>query len=117
MGRSSLRRAPGLRRPRVRRSSRWASWRHGFGAPPGLDGEPNVELLGIRRGETMAEVLTGAGERLGAELYPGIVEIEAEVSTDAASWVAERIGAETSREAAREVWREAMGRPGLIVPV
>ena len=83
----------------------------------GLDGEPNVELLGIRRGETMAEVLTGAGERLGAELYPGIVEIEAEVSTDAASWVAERIGAETSREAAREVWREAMGRPGLIVPV
>ena len=69
----------------------------------GLDGEPNVELLGIRRGETMAEVLTGAGERLGAELYPGIVEIEAEVSTDAASWVAERIGAETSREAARGV--------------
>ena len=83
----------------------------------GLEGEPNVELLGIRRGETMGEVLTGAGERLGNELYPGIVEIDSEVSTAAASWVAERIGAETSREAARAVWREAMERPGLIVPV
>jgi nucleoside-diphosphate-sugar epimerase/sugar phosphate isomerase/epimerase len=83
----------------------------------GLDGEPNVELLGIRRGETMAEVLVGPGERLGEELYPGLVEIESDVSTAAASWVAERIGAETSREAAREVWREAMERPGLIVPV
>jgi nucleoside-diphosphate-sugar epimerase/sugar phosphate isomerase/epimerase len=83
----------------------------------GLDGEPNIELLGIRRGETMGEVLVGPGERLGEELYPGLVEIESDVSTAAASWVAERIGAETSREAAREVWREAMERPGLIVPV
>jgi nucleoside-diphosphate-sugar epimerase/sugar phosphate isomerase/epimerase len=83
----------------------------------GLEGEPNVDLLGIRRGETMGEVLVGSGERLGTELYPGIVEIQSDVSTAAASWVAERIGAETSREAAREVWREAMDRPGLIVPV
>jgi nucleoside-diphosphate-sugar epimerase/sugar phosphate isomerase/epimerase len=83
----------------------------------GLEGEPNVDLLGIRRGETMGEVLVGAGERLGEELYPGVVEIESDVSTAAASWVAERIGAETSREAAREVWREAMERPGLILPV
>ena len=83
----------------------------------GLEGEPNVDLLGIRRGETMGEVLVGAGERLGEELYPGVVEIESDVSTAAASWVAERIGAESSREAAREVWREAMERPGLILSV
>jgi len=83
----------------------------------GLAGEPNVDLLGIRRGETMGEVLVGAGEQLGTELYPGIVSIESDVSTAAASWVAERIGADSSREAAREVWREAMERPGLIVPV
>jgi nucleoside-diphosphate-sugar epimerase/sugar phosphate isomerase/epimerase len=83
----------------------------------GLEGEPNVDLLGIRRGETMGEVLVGAGERLGAELYPGIMEIESDVSTAAASWVAERISADSSREAAREVWRAAMERPGLIVPV
>ena len=31
----------------------------------GLEGEPSVELLGIRRGETMGEVLVGAGEQLG----------------------------------------------------
>ncbi len=83
----------------------------------GLEGEPNVDLLGIRRGESMGEVLVGAGERLGEELYPGVVEIESDVSTAAASWVAERISAESSREAAREVWREAMERPGLILPV
>jgi FlaA1/EpsC-like NDP-sugar epimerase len=83
----------------------------------GLKGEPHVDLLGIRRGETMEEVLTGPGEQLGAEPFPGIVEIESEVSTAAASWVAERLGAETSREVAREVWRAAMDRPGLIVPV
>jgi nucleoside-diphosphate-sugar epimerase/sugar phosphate isomerase/epimerase len=83
----------------------------------GLEGEPSVELLGIRRGETMGEVLVGAGEELGTELFPGVVEIKSDVSTAAASWVAERIGADTSREAAREVWRAAMERPGLIVPV
>jgi FlaA1/EpsC-like NDP-sugar epimerase len=83
----------------------------------GLEGEPHVDLLGIRRGETMEEVLVGPGEQLGIELHPGIVEIESDVSTAAASWVAERIGAETSREAAREIWRAAMDRPGLIVPV
>ena len=83
----------------------------------GMDGEPHVDLLGIRRGETLNEVLTGAGESLGEELYPGVVAIDSdEVSTAAASWVAERIGAGTSREDAREVWREAMERPGLIVP-
>ena len=83
----------------------------------GLEGEPNVELLGVRRGETLGEVLVGPGERVGAEAYPGIMEIESDVSTAAASWVAERIGADSSREAAREVWRAAMERPGLIVPV
>jgi hypothetical protein len=62
-------------------------------------------------------VLVGPGEQLGIELHPGIVEIESDVSTAAASWVAERIGAETSREVAREIWRAAMDRPGLIVPV
>ena len=82
-----------------------------------MGGEPHVDLLGIRRGETLNEVLTGAGESLGEELHPGVVAIDSdEVSTAAASWVAERIGAGTSREDAREVWREAMERPGLIVP-
>src|ERR671912_300158 len=76
----------------------------------GLDGDPNVDLLGIRRGETMGEVLVGGDERLGEERYPGVTEIDSEMSTAAASWVAERISAETSREGAREVWREAMDR-------
>jgi nucleoside-diphosphate-sugar epimerase len=82
----------------------------------GHEGEPGVDLLGIRRGETLNEVLVGAGERLAEEIYPGVAAIEADVSTAAASWVAERISSQTSREAAREVWREAMDRPGLIVP-
>ncbi len=82
----------------------------------GHEGEPGVDLLGIRRGETLNEVLVGAGETLGDELYAGVAAIDTEASTAAASWVAERIGAKTSREDAREVWREAMERPGLIVP-
>jgi nucleoside-diphosphate-sugar epimerase/sugar phosphate isomerase/epimerase len=82
----------------------------------GHTGEPDVQLLGIRRGETLHEVLLGPGETLGEEQYPGVRPIEGELPTDAASWVSERIGEDTNREAARAVWREAIQHPGLIVP-
>src|SRR4029453_16357591 len=82
----------------------------------GLEGEPHVELLGIRRGETLGEVLVGPGERVAAEAYPGIMEIESDLSTAAASWVAERSGADGSREAARGGGRAGRDGPGLIGP-
>ena len=39
----------------------------------GNPGEPKVDLLGIRRGETLNEVQIAAGEQLGTERWQGIV--------------------------------------------
>ena len=66
---------------------------------------------GIRRGETMSEVLTGPGEQLGPERHQGIAAIEGGAPSAGPAWVAERLDAGMSREAARAVWLEAM-RPG-----
>ncbi len=45
----------------------------------GHEGEPGVDLLGIRRGETLNEVLVGAGETLGDEHYAGVAAIDGRV--------------------------------------
>ena len=37
----------------------------------GREGEPDIDLVGIRRGETLSEVLTAPGEELGDERLPG----------------------------------------------
>jgi nucleoside-diphosphate-sugar epimerase len=86
-------------------------WRQ---AGPG--GETEIELLGIRRGETLTEVLTGPGETLGDERHQGICEIEGEIPTAGAAWVIERLPARGSRADARAIWLEAMQRPGLLAP-
>lgn len=79
----------------------------------GRTGPPEVDLLGIRRGETLTEVLAGAGERLGAEARSGIAPIHGGVSTGGAAWVSERLADRADREQARSVWLEAMRRPDL----
>jgi nucleoside-diphosphate-sugar epimerase/sugar phosphate isomerase/epimerase len=86
-------------------------WRHA-----GREGEPAVDLVGIRRGETMSEVLTGPDEALGEETHQGISVIEGEIPTAGAAWVMERLPERATRESARPVWLEAMRRPGLLVP-
>ena len=79
-------------------------------------GEPaEIELLGIRPGETLTEVLTGPGERLGGERHQGIAAIDGGAAATGPAWVAERLEAGMAREATRAVWREAMSRPGLLV--
>jgi nucleoside-diphosphate-sugar epimerase len=82
----------------------------------GPGGETEIELLGIRRGETLSEVLTGPGETLGEELHQGICAIDGEIPTAGAAWVIERLPAHGSREEARSIWLEAMQRPGLLAP-
>jgi FlaA1/EpsC-like NDP-sugar epimerase len=82
----------------------------------GPGGETEIELLGIRRGETLSEVLTGPGEELGPERYQGIAPIEGEIPTAAAAWVVERLPERGSRADARAIWLEAMQRPGLLSP-
>jgi FlaA1/EpsC-like NDP-sugar epimerase len=80
----------------------------------GPGGQTEIELLGIRRGETLTEVLTGPGEQLGEERHQGICAIEGEIPTAGPAWVIERLPAKGSREEAREIWLEAMQRPGLL---
>ena len=75
-----------------------------------------IELLGIRRGETLSEVLTGPGETLGGERFQGIAAIDGGPASPGPAWVAERLEAGMRREQARAVWLEAMRRPGLLVP-
>jgi len=86
-------------------------WRHA-----GPSGEPELELLGIRRGETLSEVLAGPGEELGDEAHQGIAAIAGEIPTAGAAWVAERLPDRGTREDVRAVWLEAMRRPGLVAP-
>lgn len=80
----------------------------------GREGEPPVDLVGIRRGETMNEVLTGPGEELSGEPHHGISVLRGEIPTTGAAWVAERLPERATRESARQVWLEAMSRPGLL---
>ena len=82
----------------------------------GPGGDTEIELLGIRRGETLSEVLTGPGEALGEERHQGICAIDGEIPTAGAAWVIERLPARGSREEARAIWLEAMQRPGLLAP-
>jgi nucleoside-diphosphate-sugar epimerase/sugar phosphate isomerase/epimerase len=82
----------------------------------GPAGEIEIDLLGIRRGETLTEVLIGPGERLGEARHQGVCEIEGEIPTAGAAWVVERLPARGSREEARAIWLEAMQRPGLLAP-
>jgi len=80
----------------------------------GREGEPPLDLVGIRRGETLAEVLTGPGEQLGDERRQGSAAIRGELPIAGAAWVSEHLGSRASREEARGVWLEAMHRPGLL---
>ena len=82
----------------------------------GGDGDAELNLVGIRRGETMSEVLTRPGEELSGEPHQGISVIEGEIPTAGAAWVVERLPERASRESARAVWLEAMSRPGLLAP-
>jgi nucleoside-diphosphate-sugar epimerase/sugar phosphate isomerase/epimerase len=84
-------------------------WRHA-----GPSGPPAIDLLGVRPGETMSEILVGPGETLLDEFFQGIVSVSGEVPTAGAAWVAERLPEAASRERARAVWLEAMSRPSLF---
>ena len=74
----------------------------------GATGEVELKLVGVRRGETMTEVLTGPGEEMADERLQGIREIRGEEALEGAAWATDRV-AEATRESARATWLEAMG--------
>jgi nucleoside-diphosphate-sugar epimerase/sugar phosphate isomerase/epimerase len=82
----------------------------------GQRGTPDIDVVGIRPGETMSEVLVGPGEDLGPERYQGIAPILGEIPTQAPAWVLERLPERGTREEIRAVWLEALSRPGLLAP-
>ena len=57
----------------------------------GREGEPDLDVLGIRPGETLSEVLIGPGEELGEERHHGIAPIAGEIPSAAPAWVVERL--------------------------
>jgi nucleoside-diphosphate-sugar epimerase/sugar phosphate isomerase/epimerase len=83
----------------------------------GRSGRPEIDVTGIRRGETLSEVLVGPGEKLLEEEYQGIARIAGDIPTAGPAWVAERLTAHAGREEARAIWLEAMRRPGLLAAV
>jgi nucleoside-diphosphate-sugar epimerase len=82
----------------------------------GRAGTPEYDLVGIRRGETLSETLTGPGEKLGTERHQGVTTIEGEIPAAGPAWIAEHLPERGSREETRAVWLEAMHRPGLLAP-
>jgi nucleoside-diphosphate-sugar epimerase/sugar phosphate isomerase/epimerase len=82
----------------------------------GHAGTPALDLVGIRPGETVSEVLTGPGETVGEERHQGIAPITGEIPGAGPAWVLERLPKRGAREEARAVWLEAMRRPGLLSP-
>jgi hypothetical protein len=118
----------GARGPRGARGRRGGGPGHGGGSRAAQRGElgariwsqvgppgpQRTDLLGIRRGETLTEVLVGEGEELGPERRHGIAAITGDVPTGGAAWVSERLPDRAPREDARAVWLEAMRRPGLV---
>ena len=78
----------------------------------GRSGSPAIDVVGIRPGEVMAEVLVGPGETLGAERYQGVTAIEGEIPTAAPSFALEHLPENGSREENRVAWNQALSRPG-----
>ncbi len=85
-------------------------------AAAGRAGTPDIDVVGIRPGETMSEVLVGPGEEVGPERFQGIAPILGEIPMQAPAWVLERLPERGSREEIRAVWLEALSRPGLLAP-
>ncbi len=74
----------------------------------GPGGPPDLNVVGVRPGETMTEVLTGPGEALGDEVRQGVAAIDAEPATAAAAAVVEEVEAGRGPDERRAAWLRAL---------
>jgi nucleoside-diphosphate-sugar epimerase/sugar phosphate isomerase/epimerase len=77
----------------------------------GAPGDPALDVVGVRAGETMNEVLVGAGETLGPETYQGAAPILAPTAAGTLAAAAREAAALEAPEERRAVWLEALGVP------
>jgi nucleoside-diphosphate-sugar epimerase/sugar phosphate isomerase/epimerase len=80
----------------------------------GRDGDPAIATIGIRRGETMSEVLTAEGEEIEDEVLQGIAPIRGGAGTSAAEWLAERLGETAGTDEGDAIWMQALDRADLL---
>jgi nucleoside-diphosphate-sugar epimerase/sugar phosphate isomerase/epimerase len=87
--------------------------------------EPDFHVMGVRPGETMDEVLIGAGERLGGEVWSGVAEIAAAPAAGDGAWRADPASLAALVEDAerqdggderRAVWLRALGPAPVATP-
>jgi nucleoside-diphosphate-sugar epimerase/sugar phosphate isomerase/epimerase len=81
-------------------------WRGVHGSSEGAP----IHLVGVRAGETMREVLVGAGEALGAERFQGAAEITGPAALDGLADAVGALDALASLQARREHWLELLTR-------
>jgi len=77
----------------------------------GRQGAPAVDVLGVRPGETMSEVLVGDGEALGEERFAGCVRIDGSVAVPLARTLAEEIDGIPDADARIATWTAALAEP------
>lgn len=70
--------------------------------------DPDLEIVGVRPGETMTEVMTGPGERQGAAAYPGFAPIRSPLTLDESLVAA--VGEAAPGAARRAVWLDVLRR-------
>jgi FlaA1/EpsC-like NDP-sugar epimerase len=71
--------------------------------------EPDFHVMGVRPGETMDEVLVGAGERLAGERWSGVAEIVSDGDLAPVAALVEDAERLPGSEERRAVWLRALG--------
>jgi FlaA1/EpsC-like NDP-sugar epimerase len=74
--------------------------------------DPDLDVVGVRPGETMTEVMTGPGEHLGDEVYPGFAPIHSPLTLD--EGIVSSVGEAAPGRARRAVWLDALHDSGAF---
>jgi len=74
----------------------------------GREGAPDLDVVGVRPGETMGELLAGEGEALGSEGYAGCAPIEAVEDVKATDELLGLLAAAGGRRTRRTVWLDEL---------
>jgi nucleoside-diphosphate-sugar epimerase/sugar phosphate isomerase/epimerase len=82
----------------------------------GAEGEPPIERIGVRPGETMSEVIAGPGEELAQDAFPGVAAIRtAEPGAELAEMVAALEDHPTPADR-RAAWLAALSPESFAAP-